>query len=102
MEQELLETLDRAWKLSSEGEEQLGLVCLGSHDPIPQSCSDIQAAKLAAILIRAGKIDEGWNYLQRDWTQASPIAAGLAGAMGLALGIPDWAEPSLVVPAKPH
>ena len=95
MEQELLETLDRAWKLSSEGEEQLGLVCLGSHDPIPQSCSDIQAAKLAAILIRAGKIDEGWNYLQRDWTQASPIAAGLAGAMGLALGIPDWAEPSL-------
>lgn len=88
-------SIDQAWDLSVADQEQTALLSLGANLPPAHQCTDLEAAKLAAILIRAGEASSGWAYLDRDWRAAQPAAAGLAGAMGLALGMPQWAEPLL-------
>lgn len=87
--------LDEAWELAVLDQGKQALDRLGCDCPPAHICGDLEAAKLATIFIRAGETELGWRYLQRDWGEAPAAAAGLAGAMGLALGMPQWAEPLL-------
>ena len=95
MEAPSVNAIDQAWELCVANQEQQALLSLEGNLPQEHRCTDLEAAKIAVILIRAGEVASAWVYLDRDWRAAEPFAAGLAGAMGLALGMPQWSEPLL-------
>jgi tetratricopeptide (TPR) repeat protein len=55
----------------------------------------MEAALTGAGWARIGRAERGLPYLRRDWTDAPPDAAGLAGAVLLTLGHVDTALPAL-------